>query len=80
MGKITSDFKEKIAKQADTSFAVIVTTKGNGDIQQEGLKPIAGLDNCLVGTLTGTKILALAKNKQVIAIEPDGEMKSLDTD
>lgn len=80
MGKLTSDFKEKITKQAETSFAIIVTTKGGGEIQHTGLKPLAGLNNCLVGTLTGSKILELTKNKQVVAIEPDAEMQSLDTD
>jgi hypothetical protein len=78
MGKITTDFKEKITKQAETSFAIIVTTKGGEEIQHAGLKPIAGLDNCLVGTLTGSRILELTKNKQVVAIEPDVEMQILD--
>ena len=78
MEKITADFRAQITNQPKELYAVIVTTNSASVPKKSNLKEIVGLDNSFTGTLTGEKILELQKSKQVVSIEPDGEMKALE--
>ena len=77
MDKISADFREQITKQPKELYAVIVVTNSASAPKKSNLKEFAGLDNCFTGMLTGEKILELQKSKQVVSIEPDGEMSAL---
>ncbi len=79
MGKMDVNFKKQIKGNLENAYNIIVVTK-NPLNSKIALKPIAGLDNMYEGTMTGEKILALEKSKQIISIERNGENFALDTD
>ncbi|MBB3840197.1 hypothetical protein FHS57_004210 [Runella defluvii] len=76
MKKINANFNEQLLKNSKNAFSVIVTTTGVIDSKKLGLSPIDGLENIYTGSLLPKKIFDLEKIIEIIAIEPDGEMRA----
>lgn len=72
MSKINQTLKTQIKKKASDLYDIIVVTSEPLSAKTK-LNKIEGLDNIYTGTLSGTKILELEKNKKVVSIEVDGE-------
>ncbi|RYE30142.1 MAG: hypothetical protein EOP42_12765 [Sphingobacteriaceae bacterium] len=73
MGQIATNLQQAIAAGNETDQHNIIVTTSGQQLQGFKLKNIEGLDSLFKGALTSTEITELAQNKEVIAVELDGE-------
>lgn len=77
MEKIHPDLENQINVNQSINHKVIITLTESADIENLPLqKYIKLMDNVLSAELNGNEIFVLAKNSDVLAIEPDAEMKA----
>ena len=78
MKKIGTEL-EQILKDSGSEgpIKVIITTSEIIDLSNMGIKAIPGLDNLFSASLKPGEILKLAKEKGVLEIEVDSQMKAL---